>query len=80
MKVMSSTEARRAFGEMFDTAPFEPVLVTRRNRPVAVFLSMQNLEYVIWGEEALRAHEEDYLGDEAMRKLLAFSLPVDDAG
>jgi prevent-host-death family protein len=40
---MSSREAQNAFGNFLDTAQREPVMVTRRNRPVGVMLSMDNL-------------------------------------
>lgn len=43
MKTMSSREAQNAFGNFLDTAQREPVMVTRRNRPVGVMLSMENL-------------------------------------
>ncbi len=57
MKTMTTTQARNAFGHMLDAAQREPVVITRRNRPVGVFLSMRGLEDTIWREEALRAHE-----------------------
>lgn len=43
MKTMTSKEAQNAFGTFLDTAQREPVMVTRRNRPVGVMLSMDNL-------------------------------------
>ncbi len=43
MKTISSREAQNAFGNFLDTAQREPVMVTRRNRPVGVMLSMENL-------------------------------------
>ena len=78
MKIMTTTEARNALGQMLDTAKCEPVMITRRNRPVGVFLSIQHLEDTIWGEQALRAHEEGYVGEKASRALLASRVP--DAG
>ena len=78
MKIMTTTQARNAFGQMLDTAKCEPVMITRRNRPVGVFLSMRDLEDTIWGEQALRAHEEGYVGEDASRKVLASLFP--DAG
>ena len=71
MKTMPTTQARNAFGQMLDAAQREPVMITRRNRPVGVFLSMRDLEDTIWGEQALRAHGERYVGEEASRALLA---------
>ena len=46
------------------------MLVTKQNRPVGVFLSMQDLEDTVLGERALRAHAEGYLGPEESRKFL----------
>ncbi len=43
MKTITSREAQNAFGNFLDTAQREPVMVTRRNRPVGVMLSMNNL-------------------------------------
>lgn len=43
MKTISSREAQNSFGAFLDTAQREPVMVTRRNRPVGVMLSMENL-------------------------------------
>jgi len=43
MKVMSSREAQNAFGAFLDTAQREPVMVTRRSRPVGVMFSLENL-------------------------------------
>ena len=43
MKTITSKEAQNSFGAFLDTAQREPVMVTRRNRPVGVMLSMENL-------------------------------------
>lgn len=43
MKIVSSKDAQNAFGHLLDTVQREPVMVTRRNRPVSVMLSMDNL-------------------------------------
>ena len=48
----------------------EPVVVTKNDRPVGVFLSVEDLEDTIWGERALKAHAEGYLGQAASKKLL----------
>jgi hypothetical protein len=39
-------------------------MITKNDRPVGVFLSMQDLEDTIWAERALKAHEEGYHGAE----------------
>ena len=70
MKTMTAAQAKNSFGQFLDAAQREPVLVTKQNRPVGVFLSMQDLEDTIWGEQALKAHEEGYVGPQATKKLL----------
>ena len=39
MLTMTSLEAQNHFGELIDTSQREPVLITRRGRPVSVVLS-----------------------------------------
>ena len=48
MKTISSKEAQNSFGAFLDTAQREPVMVTRRNHPVGVMLSMDNLPEAIF--------------------------------
>lgn len=43
MKVMTAKEAKNSFGVFIDTAQTEPVIVTRRKRPIGVFLSIQEI-------------------------------------
>lgn len=54
MKTMSSREAQNAFGNFLDTAQREPVMVTRRNRPVGVMLSMDNLPAIMELADSMR--------------------------
>jgi prevent-host-death family protein len=70
MKTMTAAQAKNSFGQFLDFAQREPVLVTKQNRPVGVFISMQDLEDTVLGERALRAHAEGYLGPEKSRKFL----------
>ncbi len=46
MKTMTSKEAQNSFGHFLDTAQREPVLVTRRNRPVGVMVSITDYETI----------------------------------
>jgi antitoxin Phd len=39
MRIMTSLAAQNHFGEMIDTSQREPVLITRRGRPVSVVFS-----------------------------------------
>ena len=75
MKTMTATQARDAFDQMLDTAQREPVMITRRNRPLGVFLSMRDLQHTIWADQAMRSHAECYRGEDASRLLLAPDVP-----
>ena len=54
MKTMTSKEAQNSFGAFLDTAQREPVMVTRRNRPVGVMLSMENLPAIFELADSMR--------------------------
>ena len=70
MKTITAAAAKGAFGKFLDMARREPVLVTKNNRAVGVFMSMEDIEDTIWGEQVLKAHAEGYIGVEASGKLL----------
>ncbi|MFE8644717.1 type II toxin-antitoxin system prevent-host-death family antitoxin [Sphingomonas sp. NCPPB 2930] len=42
MRSIASLDAQNRFGEMLDTSQREPVLITRRGRPVSLVLSPAN--------------------------------------
>lgn len=54
MKTISSKEAQNSFGAFLDSAQREPVVVTRRNRPVGVMLSMENLAAIFELADSMR--------------------------
>jgi len=54
MKTISSKEAQNSFGAFLDAAQREPVMVTRRNRPVGVMLSMENLPAIFELADSMR--------------------------
>lgn len=70
MKTMSAANAKTHFGKFLDTAQREPVLVTKKNRPVGVFFSMEDIENTIWAEQARKAHDEGYIGVKESAELL----------
>lgn len=70
MKTMTAANAKNAFGQLIEAAQREPVLITKQNRPVGVFMSIQDVEDTIWGENALKAHKEGYLGEDASKTLM----------
>lgn len=53
MKVMTAVDAKNNFGSFIDAAQREPVIVTKKNRPVGVFLSIQDLEGTSWQDQAV---------------------------
>ena len=54
MKTISSKEAQNAFGSFLDTVQHEPVVVTKRNRPVWVMLSMDNVSAIFDIADSMR--------------------------
>lgn len=43
MQIITAKDAKSRFGELLDTMQREPVLVTKNNRPVGVFLSLKDV-------------------------------------
>ena len=78
MKTITAAAAKNAFGKFLDMAQREPVLVTKNNRAVGVFLSMADIEDTIWGEQALKAHVAGYVGVEASERLLDRLIHAED--
>jgi len=78
MKTMTAVDAKTRFGQFLDAAQREPVVVTKKNRPVGVFFSITDIEDTIWGEEAKAAHAEGYIGHEASSRLLSSLLHAKD--
>jgi prevent-host-death family protein len=62
MKTVTAADAKNRFGQFLDMAQREPVLVTKNDRPVGVFLSMQDFEDRVWAGKAQEAHERGYVG------------------
>jgi prevent-host-death family protein len=54
MKVISSKEAQNSFGALLDNVQREPVVVTRRSRPVGVMFSMDNLPALFEFTDSMR--------------------------
>ncbi len=70
MKTMTAAKAKTNFGKFIDMAQREPVIVTKKNRPVGVMFSMQDIEDTVWGERARTAHAEGYLTSEDSKSIL----------
>jgi prevent-host-death family protein len=70
MKTMTAARAKTHFGEFLDTAQREPVVVTKKSRPVGVMFSMQDIEDTVWGELARKAHAAGYLSKKESAKII----------
>ncbi len=44
MQIMTAKEAKTHFGELMDTMLREPVFITKNNRPVGAFISLEDLQ------------------------------------
>jgi len=75
MTTITSKDAQNRFGELIDTAQREPVVITRRDRPIAVVISneqykrLEALEDALWAARARAAAAGGYAGDEETRAL-----------
>jgi len=47
MKTIPATKASKQFGELIDVVQREPVMVTKKNRPVGVMMSIQDAETLL---------------------------------
>ncbi len=60
MKTMTAVEAKNSFGKFLDSIQHEPTVITKKNRPVGVALSMQDVETLFGdGEDAIHLALED---------------------
>ena len=50
MKAMTAADAKNSFGSFLDAVQHEPVVVTKKSRPVGVMFSMQDVEALFGGE------------------------------
>lgn len=60
MKTMSAKEAKNSFGVFLDLAQREPVIVTKRDRPIGMFFSMYDVNTLINVGDAFK--KEIYAG------------------
>jgi prevent-host-death family protein len=78
MKTITAAKAKNNFGQFLDMAQREPVIVTKNDRPVGIFMSFQDFEDRIWAERADEAHSQGYIGIEASEALLQKLLKASD--
>ena len=78
MITMTSLEAQNRFGEMIDTSQREPVMITRRGRPVSIVFSPNgNPRAVVY--ELLKAISSlsPHKGSAAVDEFKRVSIPLD---
>ena len=77
MQTFAAKKAKDSFGLLLDTAQQEPVLITKKNRFVAVVMSSKKYEHFETMENAYlalqadQAQKEGFIGVKASKKLLA---------
>jgi len=80
MKTISAIDAKNRFGQLLDAAQREPVTVTKKGRPAAVMLSIQDYDRIRGGarrkllatiEAAQREAAAAGLTEEALDRLLS---------
>ena len=67
MRIETATNAKNHFGAIMDAAMIEPVLIKRSGRDAVMMVSSEYKEMIedkIWGEMAMEAEKEGYLGTE----------------
>jgi prevent-host-death family protein len=50
IKTMTASAASKEFGLYIDTVQHEPVVITKQNRPVAITMSIQQVERLFKGQ------------------------------
>ena len=50
MKTMTASVASKEFGRYLDAVQHEPVVITKQNRPVAITMSIQQVERLFKGQ------------------------------
>ncbi|OUY08192.1 type II toxin-antitoxin system Phd/YefM family antitoxin [Acinetobacter populi] len=78
MQVISAKDAKLRFGELLDTMQREPVLVTKNNRPVGVFVSLKDVQGTHL-EQLFYTGEDDYADWEKAKILQAIATIEKDA-
>lgn len=79
----SATIAKNNFGALLDNAMSEPVIIEKKGRPVVVVLSVSeyqrltDIEDRYWGEKALNAAKEGFLGEDESKKWLEEKLSAE---
>ena len=80
MRTMTSLDAQNHFGELIDTSQREPVLITRRGRPVSFVLSTSgNPATTLLQVMKLMSELSPLKGDEAVKAFDAYTQKISNA-
>jgi antitoxin Phd len=83
MTTITSKDAQNKFGQLIDAAQREPVVITRRDRRVAVVMSseryeeLEALEDAFWAARAREAAKSGFLGPEESMEFIQRMLNAD---
>lgn len=58
MQIMTAKQAKNNFGEMTNAMLREPVFITKNNRPIGAFVSMEDLKGTAIAERFSEGHDE----------------------
>ena len=61
IEIISIAKIKAHFDQFIAAAQRGPVVITEKNRPVVVSLSMDDIQDTIWAKKAWEVHEEGYL-------------------
>ncbi len=59
MQLMTARQARNSFGELMNTMQREPVFITKNNKPVGAFVSIEDLKGTYIAEQFVNSNTED---------------------
>ena len=76
MKTMTAAEAKNGFGRYLDAVQRAPVIITKKDRPVAVTISYEDAEDLLLLEKAQEAGKSGFVGVEESQNALAALLNV----
>jgi prevent-host-death family protein len=78
MKTMTAAEAKNGFGRYLDAVQRAPVIITKKDRPVALTISFEDAEDLYLLEKAQKAGASGFVGTDESAKALAALLNVKD--
>ena len=76
MKTMTAAEAKNGFGRYLDAVQRAPVIITKKDRPVAVTISYEDAEDLLLLEKANDAGKSGFVGVDESQSALAALLNV----